>query len=219
MIDCLRRCSLFASLPDEALDRLAERAITRTYSSEEVLFRTGDRSESVYVICSGHIRACVRSADGREVVLHVAGPGEAPGYLDLVDDGPRSTDAVADDDATVIEIPVVVARATLVTNPEALMDLARELVGIVRVLDRKVGEFVLLDLPARLARAILELPESNGVVRFGGTQSDLAAQLGVARQSLNRALGGMQDQGLIEVSGGGSRIEILDRSALAERAG
>lgn len=219
MIDCLRRCSLFASLPDEALERLAERAVAHTFSSEEVLFRTGDRSESVYVICSGHIRACVRSADGREVVLHVAGPGEAPGYLDLVDDGPRSTDAVADDDATVIEIPVVVARATLVTNPEALMDLARELVGIVRVLDRKVGEFVLLDLPARLARAILELPESNGVVRFGGTQSDLAAQLGVARQSLNRALGGMQDQGLIEVSGGGSRIEILDRSALAERAG
>jgi len=219
MIECLRRCSLFASLPPEALEQLAARAVTRTYAPEEPLFRTGDRSELVHVICSGHVRACVRSGGGREVVLHVADPGEAPGYLDLVDGGPRSADAVADDEVTVLELPASVVRSTLVANPEALLDLATGLVGIIRILDRKVGEFVFLDLPARLARAILALPDSNGIVRFGGTQSDVAAQLGVARQSLNRTLGRMQDQGLIDVSGDGSRIEILDREGLAELGG
>lgn len=218
MVDCLRRCSLFASLPDDVLGDLAGRALTRRYEPGQFLFRTGDPSESFFVLCSGHARASVRSEEGREVVLHIAGPGEAPGYLDVVDLGPRNVDAIAHDVAEVLVLPTGAVRALLLTNPESLMDLAADLVGIIRVLDRKVADFVFLDLTARLARALLEMPSSHGVVRVEGTQSDFADRLGVARQSLNRTLGELHERGLIRVSGAGSRIEIRDRDGLARIA-
>jgi CRP-like cAMP-binding protein len=219
VVDCLRRCSLFASLPDDLMVELAERAVARRYEPGQFLFRTGDPSESFFVLCSGHVRASVRSEQGREVVLHTAGPGEAPGYIDVVDDGPRSVDAIADDVAEVLILPAGAVRALLLAKPRVLMDLAADLVGIVRVLDRKVGEFVFLDLTARLARALLEMPSSHEVVRIDGTQSELADRLGVARQSLNRTLGELHERGLIRVSGAGSRIEIRDRDGLARLAG
>lgn len=216
MVDCLRRCPLLASLPDDVLAELAERAVARRYDPGQFLFRTGDSSQAFFVLCSGHVRASIRSEEGREVVLHLSGPGEAPGYLDVVDRGSRSVDAIADDVAEALVLPARAVRASLLANPESLMGLADELVGIIRVLDRKIGEFVFLDLTARLAGALLEMPSTNGVVRIAGTQSEFADRLGVARQSLNRALGELHERGFIRVSGAGSRVEVRDRDGLAQ---
>ena len=170
------------------------------------------------MLCSGRVQARVRSTDGRELVLHVAEPGEAPGYLDLIDEATRSVDAVAQDEVEVLALPARNVRAALVKHPEALMALSVELAAIVRALSEITGDLVFLDLPARLAKLLLTRSGPDHRVRLDATQSELAARLGVARQSLNRALGELQRRGLIRVEAQGANIELLDRMALRRLA-
>lgn len=218
VLSILAACSLFSSLPEAALRELAGVARRRRYEPEQALFRFGDPSDAVFVLRSGHVQARVSSTDGRDLVLHVAGPGEAPGYLDLIDESVRSVDAVAQDDVEVLALPARSARAALLKHPRALMELSAELAAIVRTLSEVAGDFVFLDLHARLAKLLLTRSAPDHHVELDVTQSDLAAQLGVARQSLNRALGELQRRGLIRVEGQGTIIELLDRMALRRLA-
>lgn len=68
-----------------------------------------------------------------------------------------------------------------------------------------------------MAKLLLTRSASGERVDLGVTQGELAEQLGVARQSLNRALGGLQRDGLIRVRGG-TQVELLDRMALRRLA-
>ena len=218
LVSLLRACPLFAPLPEHVLRDLAGLARRRRYEPEQALFRIGDRSDSAFVLCSGHVQARIRSSEGRELVLHVAPPGEAPGYLDLIDGAPRSADAVAQDDVEVLVLPAGAVRRALIEHPHALMELSTELAGIVRKLDELMRDLVFLDLPARLAKLLLARPAPGGRVDLGVTQGELAVHLGVARQSLNRALGDLQRRGLIRVEDSGRSVELIDRVALRRMA-
>lgn len=186
LLSLLAGCPLFSALPEQALRELAGRARLRRYEAEQALYRHGDPSDSAFVLGSGHVQARIRSSEGRELVLHVAAPGEAPGYLDLLDESPRSVDAVAQDDVEVL-VPARVVRRALVEHRRALLQLSAGLASIIRDLNELMRDLVFLDLPARLAKLLLARPASDRRVEFGLTQGEPAAQLGVARQSLNRA--------------------------------
>jgi CRP/FNR family cyclic AMP-dependent transcriptional regulator len=214
----LTACPLFAPLPERVLSDLAGLARRRRYEPGQALFRLGDPSDSAFVLCSGHVQARIRSRDGRELVLHVSAPGEAPGYLDLLDEAPRSVDAVAQDDVEVLVLPARAVRRVLIEHPHALMELSTGLAEIIRKLDELMRDLVFLDLPARLAKLLLARPAPDARVELGLTQSELAAQLGVARQSLNRALGDLQRQGLIRIEDSGRSVEVLDRMGLRRLA-
>lgn len=214
----LAACPPLSALPEDELRELAAIARRRRYEPEQALFRFGDRSDALFVLCSGHVRATIRSTDGRDLVLHVAGPGEAPGYLDLIDASPRTVDAEAQDEVEVLVLPAQDVRAALLAHPPALLQMSAELAGIVRALSETTADLVFLALPARIAKLLLARPATEGRVELGLTQGGLAAQLGVARQSLNRALGDLQRRGLIRVERSGTSIALLDPSELEKLA-
>jgi CRP-like cAMP-binding protein len=213
----LAACGLFAALPTEALLSLAGAARRQRYAPGQALFRVGDTSDAIFVLCSGRVQARVVSGDGRVVVWHVAGRGEAPGYVDLMDRSERSVDAVAVDDVEALVLRAALVREVLLAHPPALMHVAADLAAIVRTLTDAAADLLFLDLPARLAKLLLARAASGERVELGVTQSELAEQLGVARQSINRALGGLQRQGLIRVRRG-TDVELLDRPALRRLA-
>jgi CRP-like cAMP-binding protein len=66
----------------------------------------------------------------------------------------------------------------------------------------------------RVAALLLELTAGRDVVDFGGPQTLLAQRLGIARQTLNTALRGLADRGLLTVQPCGRRVTV-DRVALA----
>ena len=217
-LSLLAACPLFAALPERVLGQLAGIARRQNYEAEQALFRVGDASDTAFVLCSGHVEARIRSNDGRELVMHVAVPPEAPGYLDLIDAAPRSADAVAQDDVEVLTLPARAVRRALSEHPSALMELSTGLAGIIRKLDELMRDQVFLDLPGRLAKLLLARSVPGPRVELGITQGELAVHLGVARQSLNRALGDLQQRGLIRVEDSGATVCLLDRMALRRLA-
>src|SRR4051812_7743537 len=67
------------------------------------------------------IRIQLTGADGREVVINVYGPGEIFGEMALLDDEPRSADAIAQDAARVFWLQREDFVAFLDSHPRAAM--------------------------------------------------------------------------------------------------
>src|SRR4051812_6160838 len=70
----------------------------------EVLFHEGDRGDRLYVITDGKVKLGRTSADGRENLLAIQGPGQMFGELSLFDPGPRSATVTAVTDAVFLSL-------------------------------------------------------------------------------------------------------------------
>src|SRR5438067_4965617 len=62
----------------------------RSFRRGDRLCREGDRSTTVLVLLTGHVRILTLAPDGREVVVGVRGAGDVVGDIAAVDHRPRS---------------------------------------------------------------------------------------------------------------------------------
>lgn len=219
----LRGASLMAPFSDEQLDSLAAQSFVVNLSRGELLFEEGTASAHFYIVRSGRIRIARRSPEGTELGLSVVDGGGTIGDLSVMDGLARSATAESIDDAEVIAVPADRIRSLLTSSPEALMSVVEELASIVRRLTGTQSDLVFLDLPRRLAKLLLTyIPEwrhdANQVsVELPMSQAGVAAQLGVARQSLNTALRTLTRDGRITVDG--RRVTLTDVAALKSYVG
>ncbi|KJC64802.1 transcriptional regulator, Crp/Fnr family [Agreia bicolorata] len=219
----LRGASLMAPFTDEQLEDLAAHSFVVALSRGELLFEEGTASAHFYIVRSGRIRIARRSPEGNELGLSVVEGGGTIGDLSVMDGLARSATAESIDEAEVIAVPADRIRNLLTSSPEALMSVVEELASIVRRLTGTQSDLVFLDLPRRLAKLLLTyIPEwrhdANQVsVELPMSQAGIAAQLGVARQSLNTALRTLTRDGRITVDG--RRVTLTDVAALKSYVG
>jgi len=109
----LETTQLLGALPPDALEMLRQQATTRTIARNEVLFKQDEPSSELYGIISGRIAILTRSPDGRESLVAVLDEGSLFGELGLFDDGPRSADARALEESTLIVLGYDVVHAAI----------------------------------------------------------------------------------------------------------
>jgi CRP/FNR family transcriptional regulator, cyclic AMP receptor protein len=219
-VDILRAARIFAELPVEVLDRLAEASVRRTYRRNQYLWYQGDEGGRLVVVASGLVKVVLSSPQGDQVVLTTLGAGATFGELALLDGSPRSASVVAAEPTAVL----LLSRATVIDllsrYPAVLDAMLRTLGNLIRRLTEQAGDFVFLDLAGRVAKLLLHLAEAHGagstVLDLGLTQSDLAAMVGATRPAVNRVLQQLAARGVIEVDG--QRIVLLNVAELRRRA-
>jgi CRP/FNR family transcriptional regulator, cyclic AMP receptor protein len=214
----LAHVGLFADLDEGDLRVLAGELRARRYGKGERIFITGDVGASLYVIVTGRVKLGLYSTEGREVILDMLGPSEVFGELALLDGEPRSADAVAVEPTQLLLLQRDAFLAFLRQRPEAAITLLSVLSRRLRRDAQLVQDAAFLDVPARLARAILRLAtiDEGGVLHTPRlTQSDLAAVAGTTRETLNKWLGFYADQGLIRWDQ--SRVTVLQPETLRQR--
>ena len=223
-IAVLAKVPLFAGLPDEEIERLGALLRPRRYRRGEVIFLEGDQGTSLCLIAEGRVRIQLTSADGREVVITVYGPGEIFGELALLDGEPRSADAVAQEAARVFWLRRDDFAAFLDSHPRAAMTMLASLSRRLRHTTRVVQDATFRDVPARLARVLLDLAARHGQAVGPGvrietrlTQGELAAMVGATRETVNRGLRSFEHSNWIRWEA--SRILITEPDQLRKRAG
>jgi len=219
-VEALARCPLFERADPPILDSLAGGLRRRRFRRNEVIFHQGDPGDSLHVVASGAVKIVLPSAEGEEAIIATLRPGDFFGELALLDDSPRSATASALEASDTLVLPRLVFVELLDTLPglrDALLaGLAREL----RRLTSHVEELHFLDLAGRLAMRLTRLareaqPDVSGQIRLSWpyTQSDLAAMIGGTRQSVNRLLSELVDDGLISIEQDALVINDLDQLA------
>ena len=221
--DFLARMPLFSELTDEERARLAALLRARRYARGEVIFLEGDEGTALCLIAEGRIRIQLTGADGREVVINVYGPGEIFGEMALLDGEPRSADAIAQEPSRAYWLQRDDFQAFLEDHPRAAMKMLAALSRRLRHTTRVVQDATFRDVPARLARVLLDLAARDGQPAEDGiriearvTQTDLASMVGASRETVNRALRGFEEHGWIRWEG--SRIVIVKPDDLRRRA-
>jgi CRP/FNR family transcriptional regulator, cyclic AMP receptor protein len=204
--DALKRSALFRSLTADRLDELTREFRPRRYRRGEVIFHRGDAGDTLHLIESGLVKISEESLAGSEAFINTLHPGAVFGELGLIDGAERSATATALDPTITLVLPrqpvIDLIDSDVAFRHALLSALANEL----RRVTRRLAELHFLDLPGRLAVRLAAMAEEaepgrNESVRLGRgyTQSELAAMIGGTRQSVNRHLGELIDDGLIRV--------------------
>jgi CRP-like cAMP-binding protein len=222
--DVLLEAPLFAALDEDAATALRQSLVDVRIEKGDVLFAEGDPGERLYVILDGKVKLGVTSADGRENLLGVLGPGEMFGELSLFDPGARTATATALTDAHLKALGRDRLNAWLTGRPELASALLQALAQRLRRVNEQMSDLVFSDVPGRVAKALLDLGERFGVSTDEGllvthdmTQEELAQLVGASRETVNKALADFAGRGWLRLEP--RAVILLDVARLSRRSG
>ena len=221
--DVLRQTPLFAGLDDEAAAALSSSMVEYRMRRGEVLFHEGDSGDRLYVVTEGKVKLGRTSADGRENLLAILGPGQMFGELSLFDPGPRSATVTAVTDCTLQSLGQDELGRWLNGRPEVAKGLLAQLAGRLRRTNDVVADLVFSDVPGRVAKALLDLSSRFGRVADDGvhvhhdlTQEELAQLVGASRETVNKALADFASRGWLRLEA--RSVVLMDVDRLKRRA-
>jgi CRP/FNR family transcriptional regulator, cyclic AMP receptor protein len=213
-----------ATLTEPQRATLLERGRPRRLPRGAFLITEGTRSDSVYVVLSGHVKVFSTTDRGLEVVLGVRGPGALLGELAAIDDQPRAASVVALEPIEVLAVPADAFARFLQAYPDVMLMLVRTLTSRLRDADRKRIEFGAYDAVSRVALRLVELadrfgePSPEGVrITLPFTQDELAGWVGSSREAVVKALRALRGLGYVQTQR--KEVVVRDLEALRRRAG
>lgn len=223
MDDAFLHAPLFSALDPEGAAALRASLVARDVVKGDVIFSEGQPGDQMYVIVEGKVKLGQTSADGRESLLGVLGPGEMFGELSLFDPGLRTSTATALTDSIVLALGNDQLRPWLSGRPEVAAALLQALARRIRRTNEAMADLVFSDVPGRVAKALMELGEKFGEVTTEGllvthdmTQEELAQLVGASRETVNKALADFAQRGWIRLES--RQVLILDVERLGKRA-
>jgi len=219
----LANCMLFRGLVENERDAVVARARLRHFAAGDTIFLMGSPGDSMMAVLTGQVRISVPSPEGREILLAIFQPGEVFGEIALLDGKERTADARA---LTACDLAILERRdvfAFLERKPNAWPRLVEVLCDRLRTTDQHIAEVALLQLPVRLAKALLRMADSEVHAAAGRasdtiqlSQRELGNIVGAARESVNKCLREWQRSGLVRIEG--TSITISDRATLKDVA-
>jgi CRP-like cAMP-binding protein len=215
---------LFAPLDDETRSALAISLSRSEARRGDVIFTEGEPGATLHLVLDGKVKISRASSDGRENLLAVLGPGDLFGELSLFDPGPRTATATALTGLSYASLPHGSLRPWLENRPQAAEVLLQVLARRLRRTNSALADMVFVDVPGRVAKALLEMsqrfgsPAAGGAVRVehGLTQEELAQLVGASRETVNKALAEFASRGWLRLES--RAVVLLEQERLARRA-
>ncbi len=216
MIDpqLIRRSHLFSGLTDADVALLAAIIQVRKYSRGQPLFAEGEEAGGFYLVCCGKVKIYKLSTEGRERVLHVVTPGQTFADAAIFDQGSYPAFADTLTEAELYFFPKKEFLNLLGTQGQLAINMIAGLSRYLRQFTVQIEDLTFRDVPARLARYLLELSGHAAAVVLPVSKSQLASHLGTTGETLSRTLRKLADEGLISVQG--RTIQLLAPELLTD---
>ncbi len=214
-LNIIANVPLFGGLPTENLQDLKQIALEKTYTRGETIFLDGDDGNGFYVVLEGKVKVSKISAEGKEQILHIFGPGEPFGEVPVFAGKPFPANAQALSKSILAFFPKKRFIALINANPSLALNMLAVLSNRLRQFTVQVENLSLKEVPERLASYLLILSGEQGDrndVTLPISKGQLASLLGTIPETLSRIFAKMSTSGLIAVSG--RQITILDRQEL-----
>lgn len=209
---------LFKGIDPAELDHFGELLREKSYPKGSVILFEDDPGDALFIVRTGGVKVVLVAEDGREVILGMLGVGEHFGELSLIDDQPRSAHVIAMEESSLLVLRRDDFRRRVEANPSVAWSLLTELSHRLRRADGKIGSLVLLDVPGRIARLLLDSATAgeHDLVDRPLTHQTIAHLIGASRETVSRAMRSFHDSGWIATER--RRIRLTDRPALEGRA-
>jgi CRP/FNR family cyclic AMP-dependent transcriptional regulator len=223
----LRSNELFRDVPTPVLDMLTEVSLVRAVDPDRPV-PPADHASALLLVLAGVVQTVARTADGREVVLCLAGPGGFLGHAAVLgasaDGGDRTAWEIrALEQSAVLAIPADVVRMAAERCPSLAFSLLVSAARRLHATEICLSSTLLGDVATRLALRLLELAAIRGIRMGKGVRIDiplrqegLARLAGTSRETVNRILAEFAANGWVKREG--ERYVLADVEALRARA-
>jgi uncharacterized membrane protein len=121
--DALRHVPLFELLDDDETAILAAQVEVRDFAARQRIYKTGDNDGKAFVVMSGSVRVTTVDEDHQEVVIDEAGHGQVFGLASMLEGIPHTTNAMALEPTTCLELDKNDIEVLLKRKPMAGMDM------------------------------------------------------------------------------------------------
>jgi CRP-like cAMP-binding protein len=214
----LGKCLLFQALPEEGRHSLVARMRQRTFKSREPIFHVGAPGQSMLLILKGFVRVSLPGPKGKIMILADLGAGELIGEVALLDGKDRSADATALTNCTVAVLERRDVVAFLENRTDTCLKLLELMCARLRKSDERMAEIAFYELPARLAKVLLDRSSGlpSGSAKLSLSQGELASMINASRENVNRCLRDWQRRGIVSVDE--RWISVLQRDTLSSMA-
>lgn len=219
LTNALQQVPYFAELEPDALKGLAAQVRERKLEAGELFLMEGDACEGLYVVISGRVKVFKLSAEGKEQVLRILGPGRTFNDVPVFDGGPNPGSVAAMEAASVCLIPRAQVLAMLEQHPKMAKAVIRLLASRLRALTLVIEDLSLRSVAARVAKLLLDCTRGHQTLVEGGvgacarlTQHQIAAMTGSVREVVQRALKALEKEGAIRLER--ARVIVLDPKTL-----
>ncbi len=226
----------FAGLSELEKRKLEGVMTSGVYARGQILFQAGNRPIGIHSIQKGLVKLYRVGSTGKEQIIRLAVAGDLLGYRPLLADKPHDIYAQAVTDVRVCCIPADSIRFLLRGTPPMMRNMAKIMAGeMASIEDRLVqrsqqkAEDRLISFLLRCAEGVRapQAPSAgphttegvrshgNGHVEIPLSRQEIADFIGAAPETVIRALGRLQRDQLIRVSG--RYLEIPNPGRLAAK--
>jgi CRP/FNR family transcriptional regulator, dissimilatory nitrate respiration regulator len=213
LISTLRRSRMFADLPAEDLEAVAEVCSLKSLAKGEMLFREGDKAEGFYVLQTGAISVFKVMPDGREQIICVFRPPETFAEVTLATLEAYPANGVALENSTIILVQRSGFRDLIHRKPELSLHMLASMSLHLKHLVQTLQDYKGRQIEGRLADWLLRhVPEGAAGFDLPMTKKNLAGQLGVTSETLSRTLARFRGENLIRVDG--RHVDLLNVAGL-----
>jgi len=199
---------VFCNLSQDALKGLDAISSMASYPKGAVLFVQGQEPRGVFVLCSGRVKLSASSAEGKSLILRIAGEGELIGIPGTLSGKPYEVTAEAFEPIQASFIPRNQFLQFLRDHGDAALSVAQILTDIYQATYREVRYLGLSgSAEGKLARFLLDFTDksapANGTTRttLTLTHEEIAEMIGTSRETVSRLFASFKRKKLIEMHG------------------
>jgi CRP/FNR family transcriptional regulator, cyclic AMP receptor protein len=219
--ELLQRVPTFARLTNDQLGLLARSVGTQTFERGETIFHQGSIGSTLYIIVLGQVRIFTTSETGQELTVTLFRDSDFFGEMALLDGQPRAASAEAMCRTTTLTLHRAAFLHTIDACPPIAASVLEVLTARIRQSNSVAAQLANLSASQRVVRQLCDLASRYGIADGGAiridlhlTQDDLASLSGTTRETVNRVLSTLRDQGLIRVER--ARVSVLKMQQLED---
>ena len=218
-LDIISHTPLFGSLDQDQLAHVRRIAQVKDYNRSETIFMEGEPGIGFYVVSKGKVKIYKVSAEGKEQILHIYGPGHPIGEVPVFSGSQFPANAQAIEKSRLLYFSRPDFEDLIASHPSMALNMLAVLSMRLRQFTVQVENLSLKEVPARIASYLMFLAqeqENYDCVSLPISKGQLASLLGTIPETLSRIFNKMTAQGLIKVKG--NQIDLTNQDSLEDLA-
>ena len=210
-IDFLKKDSVFNNLKDTELNAILKHSSIIRKEKKEFVFMQGDIANNFYIIIEGDVSIFSETANGQEIFIKIAHPGDLLGESSLLHESFYLSNAQTLSEATLLSIATKDIKNLIQSNPNLAFNILTIITHSYYQLTIKMGHNLTLLAPQRLGCFLLKLGKQsleNGKTKvvFPYDKKTIATSLQMTPETFSRAIISLKKYG----------IEILKNHAIID---
>jgi len=209
--------SVFCTLSCNELQELNQHKTNRTVKKGHIIFNEGEKAHGLYCVHEGRAKVYRTDVDGHEQIVRLAKEGDILGYRSLLGNEYYQATAQTLQESTICFIPKDHLYSMLERNVLLPLKIMEKLSHDIGFAEKRGFDFITKSTHERLAEGLILLYKSFGTTAGGYinvplTREDLGKLMGMATETVIRALKEWEQEGILSLHK--KMIRINDSEAL-----